>query len=1035
MLTAMPRPLVTTLRILLVSAVNPDDPPLDVDEEFAGILDRLGGHRHVRIQQRTALTMARLQSALLEVRPHVLHFASHGVPGYLLLRPPDIHSSGKISSSALTRLFGAIGRDLRLVVFNACGSLDIARAVVSAPRSPVDWAIGMATRIYDDDAIEFSAALYEVLAAGEAIGAAFEAALAMLETRPASAKDTAPVEIPRLLPEDPTTADATPLVAPPVDDGREGETAPAAPPDPGLHLEQHRRHLEACIHSLRQEIARESIAPDRSEARLESLQAELTAAQTALRDGPRFKPGDVVDGRYHISAQIGLGGFATVFRAHDAQESVDVALKILHPNLNQRAEIRERFTAAANCAIGLHTLGAARILAPAACYLGHHYIVMELLAGSFRDVWPRLTPHERLSVVVQTGHTLHAAHIRGIVHRDVRPDNILVDARNQARLTDFDIAHFPGSNNHTQAVPMGVYLYTAPEQMNSGRDATVKSDIYSLALVTIFALTGRDPDLAQFQHDRYRVIEALDCPPLLRVILARAVTVDPRDRYYETAEHFADHVAECIQSQPLASPGRSLPALLALECAPEDVFARLVRLAETRNKWRCRRGARMQRAVDFFSYVSTMNDQVVIMEIDRLYSATPPDMPSADPAIETWEDVFIALCSLPPGHLEAFQMDFDYWRDLPGRVSPAELARACIDLCKNPSREIHLLDRVRAAVRPIRGRMKTPDPGPAIVKVGWIHERLHVLLDRIDWVLRSTPAVAAAALSVRDYDALRAALEDLQQQPEFPLALVPLIGRASRLAVEAELALVGAALEPRRDPGERYTLYAALCRMDEPAWLSLRAKYVLPCMLTHDASRATAVRQLLDRLAPWCLGVLRSEIGDTATPDPQCPSTGEADDDSLEEELALMPSDLFEELLLRLNLHERPWPRYSSQSTITTYLLPLRPGVEYRRIHDDFRNEWTDAFSGPPMPYEPGPLAALDIDDLGRVWTALGLPAWFRLPADVEPVVTVVCLWEFLRWLRLPWWSTVIAESGGDIDRLVERISHARSRRRSAAPA
>lgn len=224
MVTAMPQPLVKTLRILLVSAVNPDDPPLDVDEEFAGILDRLGGHGHVLIQQRTALTMDRLMSALLKFRPHILHFASHGVPGYLLLRSPDIHSTGKISSSALTHLFGAIGRDLRLVVFNACDSLDMARAVVSAPNSPVDWAIGMATRICDDDAVKFSAALYGVLSAGEAIGAAFKAALAMLETQPASAKDKAPVEIPRLLPEDPTTADATPLVAP-----------PATPSAPGHH--------------------------------------------------------------------------------------------------------------------------------------------------------------------------------------------------------------------------------------------------------------------------------------------------------------------------------------------------------------------------------------------------------------------------------------------------------------------------------------------------------------------------------------------------------------------------------------------------------------------------------------------------------------------------------------------------------------------------------------------------------------------------------------------------------------------------------
>lgn len=114
----MPRPLVTTLRILLVSA-NPDDPPLDFDEEFAGILDRLGGHRHVRIQQRTALTMARRQSALLE-------------SARTSYTSPATASPATCCCAPRTK-------------------------IVSAPRSPVDWAIGMATRSYDADAVAFRA--------------------------------------------------------------------------------------------------------------------------------------------------------------------------------------------------------------------------------------------------------------------------------------------------------------------------------------------------------------------------------------------------------------------------------------------------------------------------------------------------------------------------------------------------------------------------------------------------------------------------------------------------------------------------------------------------------------------------------------------------------------------------------------------------------------------------------------------------------------------------------------------------------------
>lgn len=201
-----------TLELLLVSASPVSRARLAVDEEFARIVERLRHRANLHIVQRTAVTFDRLQAALTDHAPHILHISSHGLSGALFFHDPAAGSQ-KISRAALTRTLRALGQNLQLVVINACDSLPIAEGIVEVRAAP--WAIGMQQPIVDDDAITFSVTLYDALAGGVPLGRALEAARARLmvdadEDDP----DYVASEIPRLVPADPARADQTALLAP-----------------------------------------------------------------------------------------------------------------------------------------------------------------------------------------------------------------------------------------------------------------------------------------------------------------------------------------------------------------------------------------------------------------------------------------------------------------------------------------------------------------------------------------------------------------------------------------------------------------------------------------------------------------------------------------------------------------------------------------------------------------------------------------------------------------------------------------------------
>ena len=206
--------------------------------------------------------------------------------------------------------------------------------------------------------------------------------------------------------------------------------------------------------------------------------------------------GSVLGGRYRLVELLGQGGMATIYRARDAQLDRDVAVKLLRPEFGRDPDFLARFRDEARAAA---SLGHPNIVA--VFDFGEEqsdpYIIMELIDGQdlssiLRENGP-LPPRQAARVSAEVAKALQAAHVRGIVHRDVKPSNILVGRDGRVRVADFGIARALDDAQVTlPGVTMGSVHYFSPEQAR-GEPATQASDIYSLGIVLYESLTGQRP--------------------------------------------------------------------------------------------------------------------------------------------------------------------------------------------------------------------------------------------------------------------------------------------------------------------------------------------------------------------------------------------------------------------------------------------------------------------------------------------------------------------------------------------------------------
>jgi eukaryotic-like serine/threonine-protein kinase len=206
-------------------------------------------------------------------------------------------------------------------------------------------------------------------------------------------------------------------------------------------------------------------------------------------------PGTVVDSRYKIVSRLGSGGMAEVYLAEDEQLGRKVALKLLYQRFAEDPGFVERFRREAQAAAGLQHPNVVSVY-DRGSYDGTYYIAMEYLPGRSLKQLIRaeapLDPVRAIDITLQILKAARFAHRRGVIHRDLKPHNVIVDESDNAKVTDFGIARAGASDMTETGSIMGTAQYLSPEQAQ-GHAVSAGSDLYSIGVVLYEMLTGRVP--------------------------------------------------------------------------------------------------------------------------------------------------------------------------------------------------------------------------------------------------------------------------------------------------------------------------------------------------------------------------------------------------------------------------------------------------------------------------------------------------------------------------------------------------------------
>ncbi len=278
-------------------------------------------------------------------------------------------------------------------------------------------------------------------------------------------------------------------------------------------------------------------------------------------------PGDTLNGRYRLDAPIASGGMGEVWRATDTTLSRTVALKMMRAERVSNSAFDARFRAEARTMAALHHPNVVNIYdygrSPVADGTTVSYLVMTYVDGeSLRDRLANNGPlpvAETMALLAQAADALHAAHQHGIVHRDVKPANLLVQADGTVTLVDFGVARTDALTSVTTAdAIIGTALYMAPEQA-AGRKVSPASDIYSLGAVAYHCLAGTPPFTGETALE-VALHHVSDEPPPLpenipvaaRALVARALAKDPAERFPGAAAFAAAARATAADPDTLA---------------------------------------------------------------------------------------------------------------------------------------------------------------------------------------------------------------------------------------------------------------------------------------------------------------------------------------------------------------------------------------------------------------------------------------------------------------------------------------------------
>jgi serine/threonine-protein kinase len=295
-----------------------------------------------------------------------------------------------------------------------------------------------------------------------------------------------------------------------------------------------------------------------------------------------FQPQQVLSGRYRVLRKIGGGGMADVYLCEDLTLGRRVALKVLLSRFLDDPNFVERFRREAKAAAGLNHANLVSIYDWGEVD-GTYFIVMEYVEGeTLKDLVRRrgrLSGSEAVRISLQLLAALEFAHRTGIVHRDIKPQNVMLDRDGNAKVTDFGIARAADSGMTEAGSILGTAQYLAPEQAR-GQRVDERSDLYSVGIVLYEMLTGTVPfkgDSAvtvALKHVNEMAAEPAQLVPgmpyALNQIVLKAIAKDP-DQRYQTAEQFARDLRSAQEGGPVAAatfdPGAEATRLMSAGAA------------------------------------------------------------------------------------------------------------------------------------------------------------------------------------------------------------------------------------------------------------------------------------------------------------------------------------------------------------------------------------------------------------------------------------------------------------------------------------